>query len=175
MEVYKHAFGAYNASQFRFPKFHGLVHLVDFIRRFGSLQVGAGYSWEKAILEFLRKPYGAIRRHTTDVHLQLARSLALRATTIRVLSLYDTEEVQETLNYDVRPVGSGRQSRVAGGATTRPRSVHRSQLGGVTFSLWTPGPDGRYQCDVALQAATFAADLLPPMAREKVSVTLPDL
>lgn len=51
------AYDGCSPSHFRFPKFHNMLHYLDYIRQFGSVVPNAGYAWESAIKVFLHMPY----------------------------------------------------------------------------------------------------------------------
>lgn len=78
MRTYKKAFDGYQVSEFRYLKFHQLLHYKDFVQRFGSVVSTAGYPWEGSIRFFLSNPYRTTNRKRQGLDEAIQRRVALR-------------------------------------------------------------------------------------------------
>ena len=72
MRTYKKAFDGYQVSEFRYLKFHQLLHYKDFVVS------TAGYPWEGSIRFFLSNPYRTTNRKRQGLDEAIQRRVALR-------------------------------------------------------------------------------------------------
>lgn len=71
------AFGAYNPSGAKFPKFHAHIHFTDFIPEYGAPALTYGGWWEKAHLPYVKAPYLRTGRRVEDLYKLLMLRIAL--------------------------------------------------------------------------------------------------